>query len=92
MFCIISELYSFSLTCPYSPSPNLLSFTLQRFSCLDPRLFNNLFVPSQLDKTYTGLQTLGAETLVDIWLHEVQREGSDEQGNYDLDAIYILFV
>lgn len=35
----------------------------------------------KLDKTYTGLQTLGAETLVDIWLHEVQREGSDEQGS-----------
>ena len=46
----------------------------------------------QLDKTYTGLQTLGAETLVDIWLHEVQKEGSDEQGNYYLDAINIRFV
>ena len=50
------------------------------------------FVPFQLDKTYTGLQTLGAETLVDIWLHEVQREGSDEQGNYYLDAIFIRFL
>merc|ERR1719323_1023293 len=35
----------------------------------------------KLDKTYTGLQTLGAETLVDIWLHEVQKEPLDEQGS-----------
>ena len=49
-------------------------------------------MPFQLDKTYTGLQTLGAETLVDIWLHEVQREGSDEQGNCYLDAIFIRFL
>jgi hypothetical protein len=24
----------------------------------------------KLDKTYTGLQTLGAETVVDVWLHQ----------------------
>ena len=26
----------------------------------------------KLDKTYTGLQTLGAETVVDVWLHQQQ--------------------
>ena len=36
----------------------------------------------QLDKTYTGLQTLGAETLVDVWLQEVNSDSrSEEQGN-----------
>ena len=34
----------------------------------------------KLDKTHTGLQTLGAETLVDVWLHREEEGGGGEQG------------
>ena len=30
----------------------------------------------KLDRTYTGLQTRGAETLVDVWLHDIKREAT----------------
>ncbi|XP_064461714.1 YEATS domain-containing protein 2-like isoform X2 [Ornithodoros turicata] len=34
----------------------------------------------KLDKTYTGLQTLGAETVVDLWMASNQSQGSPDEG------------
>ena len=38
----------------------------------------------KLDKTYTGLQTLGAETVVDIWLQEVNNLGQNGPGSLSI--------
>ena len=41
---------------------------------------NIIYLSTQLDKTYTGLQTLGAETLVDVWLQDTGSEEPLDQG------------
>ena len=35
----------------------------------------------KLDKTYTGLQTLGAETVVDVWLHQQNNSEKKTENN-----------
>ncbi|XP_012060495.1 PREDICTED: YEATS domain-containing protein 2 [Atta cephalotes] len=35
----------------------------------------------KLDRTYTGLQTLGSETLVDVWIHTAESHNSEQSNN-----------
>ncbi|XP_011051923.1 PREDICTED: YEATS domain-containing protein 2 isoform X2 [Acromyrmex echinatior] len=35
----------------------------------------------KLDRTYTGLQTLGSETLVDVWIHTAESHNSEQNNN-----------
>lgn len=35
----------------------------------------------KLDRTYTGLQTLGSETLVDIWIHTIQTHNFEQNNS-----------
>ncbi|KYM76741.1 YEATS domain-containing protein 2 [Atta colombica] len=35
----------------------------------------------KLDRTYTGLQTLGSETLVDVWIHTAEFHNSEQSNN-----------
>ncbi|KYN43498.1 YEATS domain-containing protein 2 [Trachymyrmex septentrionalis] len=35
----------------------------------------------KLDRTYTGLQTLGSETLVDVWIHTAESYNSEQNNN-----------
>ncbi|KAJ9586306.1 hypothetical protein L9F63_020014 [Diploptera punctata] len=46
----------------------------------------------KLDRTYTGLQTLGAETVVDIWLHSGEEEPSSENnvGSNEDESIWSI--
>lgn len=45
----------------------------------------------KLDRTYTGLQTLGSETLVDVWIHTAESHNS-EQNNSRKSSINDTFV
>ena len=51
----------------------------------------------KLDKTYTGLQTLGAETNLDVWLHNPSfvppaRSADDSKGEEDKEVAKYKFV
>ncbi|XP_024873967.1 YEATS domain-containing protein 2 [Temnothorax curvispinosus] len=39
----------------------------------------------KLDRTYTGLQTLGSETLVDVWIHTAESR-NPEQNNHQVES------
>ncbi len=46
----------------------------------------------KLDRTYTGLQTLGSETIVDVWLHNPDSIKKSEVGPVKSEAIIDKFV
>lgn len=37
----------------------------------------------KLDRTYTGLQTLGSETLVDVWIHTTESRNSEQSSDVE---------
>jgi hypothetical protein len=45
----------------------------------------------KLDKTYTGLQTLGAETNLDVWLHNPEFVGNRKERSSEAQVKILKF-